>query len=168
MKWMLYGDDTDYKIQLPGQENNYDYKQLNVYAKSGHVFPSGLRLPSSTDQEEKLLDHIILFLQSDSDTLRFSAAKFLFDLFQVCVCLSVCMCVCVCVCVLAFVHWCVCLLCFSVHMSLSASGCVCLYMCLCLSVCLCMCLPTLYICFFMSMYACVEMFVCGVMCDQYI
>ena len=89
MKWMLYGDDTDYNILLPGQESNYDYKKLNVYAKSGHVFPSSLRLPSSTDQEEKLVDKLISFLQCNSDTLCLSAALLLFDLFQVCAYLCV-------------------------------------------------------------------------------
>ena len=89
MKWMLYGDDTDYKILLPHQENNYDYKKLNVYAKSRHVFPGGPRLPSSTHREGKLVDKLISFLQCDSDTLCLSAALLLFDLFQVCAYLCV-------------------------------------------------------------------------------
>ena len=142
MKWMLYGDDTDYKIQLPGQEINYDYKQLNVYAKSGHVFPVGLRLPSSTDQEEKLVDHLTLFLQSDSDTLRFSAAKLLFDLFQVCVC--VCACVCAWVCV------------FSVP--LCAHVCVCIWVCVFIYVSVFVCVSVYlftYIVFsFLHVYVC--------------
>ena len=154
MKWMLYGDDTDYKIQLPGQENNYDYKQLNVYAKSGHVFPSGLRLPSSTDQEEKLLDHIILFLQSDSDTLRFSAAKLLFDLFQVCVsvCVHVCVCVCVCVCL----HLCigVCVFCAFLCTCLCLHLGVCVYICVC--VCLCVCVCVCLHCIFVSSCLCMH------------
>ena len=141
MKWMLYGDDTDYKIQLPGQENNYDYKQLNVYAKSGHVFPSGLRLPSSTDQEEKLLDHLILFLRSDSDTLRFSAAKLLFDLFQV-LCLSVCVCVCV--------HLCIGVCVFCAFLC----TCVCVYIWVC--VCLCVCVSVCLHCIFVSSCLCMH------------
>ena len=162
MKWMLYGDDTDYKIQLPGQENNYDYKQLNVYAKSGHVFPSGLRLPSSTDQEEKLLDNIILFLQSDSDTLRFSAAKFLFDLFQVCVsvCVHVCVCVCVCACICALV--CVSSVLFCAHVF------VCIWVCVFIYVSVFVCVSVYvfaYIVYlFLHVYVCMCRDVC-VWCD---